>query len=211
MTATAGPLPSAPGRAEAEAPPRGADRPARRAARRVFRPRRVWPALLAAIVMTAAGTIVAVEVISALAGDPARVVPYERLTDWLAGTRWRNGAVIATGAVTAALGLIALLAGLLPGHTRLIRLRTDDPDFVMGVTDRGLRTAAETAARDIDLVSDVPRVKTRGRRVLVAVTTPARDTGDLKVRVRDAVRARLDDLGVEPSRSVRVRARHKGV
>ncbi|MFI0446744.1 DUF6286 domain-containing protein [Actinomadura sp. 6N118] len=208
MTTTAGRLPKASEREEA--PPRSADRAARRAARRVFRPRRVWPALVAAIVLTVVGTVVAIETITALAGSPAGVVPYERLADWLADTGWRSAATITAGGVTLFLGLAALLAGLFPGHTRLIRLRTDDPDLVMGVTERGLRTAAGTAARDVDLVSDVQRVKTRRNRVVVTVVTPVRDTGNLKEKVRDAVRARFDELGVDPPRNVGVRVRRKG-
>jgi Family of unknown function (DUF6286) len=208
MTTTAGRLPKASEREEP--PPRSADRAARRAARRVFRPRRVWPALVAAIVLTVAATIVAIETITALAGSPAGVVPYERLADWLADTGWRSGAMITAGAVILFLGLTALVAGLLPGHTRLIRLRTDDPDLVMGVTGRGLRTAAGTAARDVDLVSDVQRVKTRRNRLVVTVVTPVRDTGDLKEKVRDAVRTRFDELGIDPARNVGVRVRHRG-
>ncbi|GAA2581190.1 DUF6286 domain-containing protein [Actinomadura fulvescens] len=208
MTTTAGQLRNAPSRAEA--PPRAADRAARRAARRVFRPRRVWPALVTAAVLTAAGTIVAVEAISALAGSPARVVPYERLANWLAGASWESAAIVTAGVGAVLLGLVALLAGLLPGHTRLIRLRTDDPDLVIGVTERGLRTAAGAAARDLDLVSDVRSVKTRGHRVIVTVATPVREAGDLKESVRTAVRTRLDELGVEPARTVGVRVRHKG-
>ncbi|KAB2347011.1 DUF6286 domain-containing protein [Actinomadura rudentiformis] len=208
MTTAAGRLPKASDRTEA--PPKSADRAARRAARRVFRPRRVWPALVAATTLTVAGTIVAIETISALAGSPAGVIPYERLADRLARTGWRSTAVIAAGAVALLLGLAALLAGLLPGHTKLIRLRTDDPDLVMGVTGRGLRTAAATAARDVDLVSDVHRVKARRNRVIVTVVTPVRDTGELKEKVRDAVRARFDELGVDPPRTVGVRVRRKG-
>ncbi|MEU5879916.1 DUF6286 domain-containing protein [Spirillospora sp. NPDC047279] len=209
MTTAAGPLPNTQGRA-ATAPPREADRSARRAARRVFRPRRVWPALIAAIALTGAGTVVAVEVISGLLDRPARLVPYERFTTWLTETAWNDDVVMAAGAVLALLGLLALLAGLLPGHTGLIRLRTADPDLVMGVTKRGLRTAVASAAAGVDMVSGVESVKARGRRVVVSVASPVRESGDLKERVRDAVGARLDELGTEPSRTVTVRVRHKG-
>jgi hypothetical protein len=184
-----------------------ADRVAQRGARRVFRPRRVWPALLAAVLLTGVGAVVAIEVISALAGRPAHLVPYEKATRWLTETSWSAVATIAIAAGVIVLGLFFLLEGVLPGHTGLVRLRSDDPDLVLGVTRKGLRTAIAAAARDVDLVSDVRWVKVRGRRVIVSVASPVRG-GELKETVAAAVRSRLDELGALDGGTVTVR--HKG-
>jgi hypothetical protein len=184
-----------------------ADRVAQRGARRVFRPRRVWPALIAAVLMTGIGAVVAIEVISALAGNPARVVPYEKVTRWLTETNWSAAATIAIAAGVVVLGLFFLLEGVLPGHTGLVRLRSDDPDLVLGVTRKGLRTAVAAAARDVDLVSDVRSVKVHGRRVIVSVASPVREArgGELKETVAAAVRSRLDELGALDGGTVTVR------
>lgn len=184
-----------------------ADRVARKGARRVFRPRRVWPSLVAAILLTAIGAVVAIEVISALAGRPAHVIPYEKITRWLTETNWSSFATIAIAAGLVVVGLFFLMEGVVPGRTRLVRLRGDDPDLVLGVTPKGLRTAIAAAAHNVDLVSDVRWVKVRGRRVTLAVSSPVR-SGDLKETVAAAVRSRLDELGALDGGTVTVR--HKG-
>ncbi|MBO2446408.1 hypothetical protein J4573_04860 [Actinomadura barringtoniae] len=184
-----------------------ADRAARKGARRVFRPRRLWPALVAAILLTAVGAVVAIEVISTLAGHPTKLFPYEKITNWLTETSWNAVAAVAIAAGLIVLGLFFLLEGVVPGHTSLVRLRSDDPDLVLGVTRKGLRTAVADAAHSVDLVSDVRRVKVHGKRVTLAISSPVR-SGDLKETVAAAVRSRLDELGALEGGTVTVR--HKG-
>ncbi|HEX2315904.1 MAG TPA: DUF6286 domain-containing protein [Thermomonospora sp.] len=183
------------------------DRRAYRAARRVFRPRRTVPALLAAILLTAAGVLTAVETISSLAGSPTELVDHDRALSWLSRTSWNDAVTIAAGAVLSLLGLACLLAGLNPGHTSLVRLRSDDPEMVVGVTKGGLRRAVATAAGDVEMVTSVDRVKIRRHRVRVTVGTVLREPEGLAERVGVAVTRRLDDLGPRPRRSVSVRVR----
>lgn len=180
---------------------RPADRKARRRALRAFRPRRVGPALVAAVAVTAAGVLAVVEVIAALTGKPAQVVPLDRVTTWLTGTAWEDAAVIVAAGVLLALGLACLLYGLKPGHTGLVRLQSDDPDLVLAVTRGGLRTALAEAAGHVELVAAVAPVKLRRRRVVVTVTTPVQDTDSVDRvcdGVRSAVRHRLDELAPRP-------------
>jgi uncharacterized protein DUF6286 len=194
MTTQAGPMPAR----------RQVDRRARRSARRVFRPRRVWPALLVAALLTAAGTLLAIEVISHLVGQPVGLLPYARITRWLTETSWQAVATIVGACVLLALGLCCLLAGLKPGRTGLVRLRTDDPDLVLGVTQRGLRTAVADAARHVDVVSEVRGVQVGRRRVHVSVVSPAQEQAEVVSPVSSAVEAKLEELGV--ARKVSVRA-----
>lgn len=205
MATHAGHLPKAPAREKAA---KSVDPTARRAARRVFRPRRVWPALVVAGVLTVAGALVAIEVISTLVDQPAHVIAYDRPVTWTTETAWKDTVTIVLAAVLLAAGLCCLLAGLKPGHTGLVPLRSDDPELVLGVTAHGLRRAVETAASDVELVSGVRKVKLRRRRVAVTVDTAMRTADGLDERVRTAVQERLDELAPEPRRGVVVRVRH---
>ncbi|WP_033322046.1 DUF6286 domain-containing protein [Actinomadura atramentaria] len=176
-----------------------------RRARHAFRTRRAWPALIAAALLTAVGALVAIEAISALAGSPAKVVPYESVASWLRRTSWSALAALAISGVIALLGLVALLAAAMPGRVRLVPLHGDDPDLLVGVTRGGLRGAAASAARTVDGISGVKRVKLRRRRLTVTAKTPLRQEHDLADRVRAAVQERLDELNPVPRRKVRVK------
>ncbi|RAY15822.1 hypothetical protein DPM19_08630 [Actinomadura craniellae] len=176
-----------------------------RAARRTFPPARTTPAALAATALTVAGAVVALEVVTALAGRPWYLVRYDRLAAWAAGTRWNDPAVIATTAVVSLLGLGSLLLGVLPGRPRLLPLRADGRDPVFGVTRGGLCRTLAAAAEDVDGVARVRRVRLHGDRVTIDVAGerrvpvgPARAEDDLGRRVEDAVRVRLGELGVRP-------------
>ncbi|WP_067452836.1 DUF6286 domain-containing protein [Actinomadura macra] len=178
-----------------------------RAARHAFRSRRVWLGLLAALLLAAAGVITAVEIITAWAGEAAHIVPYERVRDWAEDTAWEDLSFLAAAGGLTLLGLIFLLAGLLPGRTRVVPLHGEDPALLMGVTRRGLKGALASAAEEAPGVSGVRRVKLRRRRVRVVAETPVRESADLGERIGAAVGDRLDRLQPVPDRSVSVRVK----
>ncbi|MFF5258415.1 DUF6286 domain-containing protein [Actinomadura viridis] len=206
MTTHAGRLPRS---RERDAEPNRARSAAasRRAARRAFHSRRIWPALLASLILAAAGVITAIETISALAGSPLRFFPYEQITSWAVRTPWNDRLVMLIAAAIALLGLVFLLAGLFPGRGRLIPLYGEDPDLVVGITRSGLRTLVATAARSVDGVTGVGHVRLRRRKIKVKVRTALRQPHDLHERVRAAVRERLDEVGPLPRRGIAVRIR----
>ncbi|MFC6882745.1 DUF6286 domain-containing protein, partial [Actinomadura yumaensis] len=171
-----------------------------RAARRAFRSRRVWPAMLAGLLLAAAGIITAIEVVSALVGKHAGIVPYERATSWLTGHDWKSWPVLAIAGAVALVGLLFLLAGLLPGRSGIVPLHGEHRDLVMGITRRGLKGAAKSAAREVDGVTGVRKVGLRRHRVIVHADTAMRTPGGLDEDVRRAVQRRLDGLGPLPRR-----------
>ncbi|TDD61647.1 DUF6286 domain-containing protein [Actinomadura rubrisoli] len=199
MTAHAGRLPHV----------RRASAAADRAAKHAFRSRRVWPGLIAALLVTAAGVLTAMEVITERAGRPAHIVPYERVRDWAEDTAWEDWPALAAAGGLTLLGLLFLLAGLLPGKSRVVPLHGEDPNLMVGVTRRGLKAAVAAAAGDAPGVSSVRRVRLRRRRVKVVARTPVRDAEGLDSQVEDAVRASLDRLQPLPARSVSVRVKHR--
>ncbi|WP_433334039.1 DUF6286 domain-containing protein [Spirillospora sp. CA-294931] len=207
MTTHAGPMthtPSRPSRAETNAVPK--TRSAGRAARRAFGSRRVWPALVAALLLTAAGVLTAIEVISSLADSPARLVDYPRVTSWAVDTPWDDWWVRTIAAAMALLGLVFLLGGLFRGRSRVIPLRGDSRDLMMGVTPNGLKTVVSKAAEEVDGVTG-SGVKLRRRKVVVAARTAMREPGDLRKRVKEAVRERLDEVDPMPRRRVAVKVK----
>ncbi|POM25124.1 hypothetical protein BTM25_37660 [Actinomadura rubteroloni] len=176
-----------------------------RRARHMFRTRRAWSALIAATLLTAVGALTAIETLTALAGAPAKIVPYEGVASWLRRTPWSSAAVLAISAVVALAGLGALAAALVPGRCRLVPLHGGDPDLLVGVTRGGLRGAAASAARSVDGISAVKKVRVRRRRLVLKARTPLRREHDLAARVHDAVQSRLDELAPVPRRKVKVR------
>lgn len=200
MTTQAGPRPATARRAPADRP-----RKADRAAKHAFRSRRVRPAGFAALLLTAAGALTAIEVISALFDRPAHVFPY----GWAKDTAWDDWQALAIFGALAATGLLFLLAALLPGRSRIVPLHGRDPSLVMGVSRRGLKGAVAAAAEEAPGVSRVRRVRLRRRRMKVVALTPVRAPKGLDEGVAEAARDRLDRLRPLPARSVSVRMKRK--
>ncbi|MDL4775634.1 MULTISPECIES: DUF6286 domain-containing protein [Thermomonosporaceae] len=195
----------------APAKPAAGGRAADRAALRAFRSRRVWPALVAAVLLVVAGALTAIEVISALVGSPMKLIDYPRVTRWAAGGggAWNAWGPLAIASALALLGLIFLFAGLVPGRSRLVPLRGDSRDLVLGVTRRGFTGAVSAAAMETDGVTGVRKVKLRRHKVVVRAETGMRSPGDLEERVREAVERSLERLGPLPDRDVKVRIAHR--
>lgn len=176
-----------------------------RAAVRAFRPRRVVPASLAALLLTAAGASFAIQVISTMLGHPmlrpAVTAPAGRLVHTL---RWSDPAALATGGAVVLAGLLLVLSAALPGRTRTTALAGDDPRFVAGIGRSALRAALRETARGVPGVA-AATVRLRGRLrpcVVAHAVTGFRNPGNLAEQVADAVRARLDDF--DPVRVPRV-------
>ncbi|MDL4821960.1 DUF6286 domain-containing protein [Actinomadura opuntiae] len=181
------------------------ERRADRAARHAFRSRRVPVGTVAALLLTAAAVIGAIDVIAAMTGASLHVFAYRELID----VRWdgwvTRGICIGLGLV----GLVFLLAGLLPGRSRIVPLHGAVPEVVMGVSRRGLRSAVAAAAADAAGVSRVRRVRLRRTRVMVVAETPVHDAQGLDEGVAEAVRECLERIRPLPARAVTVRMKHK--
>ncbi|SNR24433.1 DUF6286 domain-containing protein [Actinomadura mexicana] len=200
MTAQAG------ARAATEPSTRRADaRKADRAARHTFRSQRMLPALAAALLMTAAGVLAAIEVISAAVDRPAHVFPY----GWVRDRNWDGVDARAIFAALALIGVWFVLAAVLPGKSRIVPLHGRDPSLMMGVSRRGLKRTVAAAAEGAPGVSGVSRVRLGRRRVRVVARTPMREPAGLDTGITEAVRDRLDRLRPVPARSVMVRMKHR--
>ncbi|MER7207315.1 DUF6286 domain-containing protein [Streptosporangium sp. NPDC000239] len=177
-----------------------------RAAVRAFRPRRVVPAVITAVLMTALGVVVAAEVISALLGRPLRWTPYDRMLSWASTTRWDDSRVLFGAGVVALLGLLLVLLALIPGRPRLIPVRTGDPELIIGMQPRGFTRALTHAAEQVPGI-DRARVRLRGRTAEVTAHSPLREPAGLAEAVQRAVTTRIAALGPLKDYPVRVRLR----
>lgn len=123
---------------------------------------------------------------------------------------WSSPAVITAAIIMALLGLILLLAALLPGQHSTIRLdepenrRVGNSEAVL--TRRGL---SKIAAAHIDRTDGVDRssVTTTAKRMDVSVRTPLHDAGDLSNRLEASLNTKMHDLGVIPKLAIKVRVR----
>ncbi|MEV4376979.1 DUF6286 domain-containing protein [Streptosporangium sp. NPDC049644] len=207
-------IPAAPGTASvAPSAPRAPDEVVRnasadRAAVRAFRPRRVIPAVITAVVMTAIGVLVALEVISALAGHPLRLLPYDRMLTWASSTPWSDRQVMAGAGLVGLLGLLLVLFALIPGRPTLIPVRTGDKDLVIGMQRRGFARSLAHAAERVRGV-DQAKVRLVGKTVRVDAHSAVRDTTGLADAVREAVTARIAALSPVWHHPVHVHLRGK--
>ncbi|GII59457.1 hypothetical protein Pth03_78460 [Planotetraspora thailandica] len=177
-----------------------------RAAVRAFRPRRTIPAMIASIALLAAGVLTALEVIMALWGRPAQIVPIDDLNRWAAATTWQDRAALGSAGLATLLGLLLLLIAWVAGRPRVVALRTDDPDLVAGVSPRMLANLLGDAAGRVDGVRRA-RAKVRGRHVTVQATTDLRDAAEMEERVRAAVEREIATLAPVARYTVRARVR----
>ncbi|MEV4256587.1 DUF6286 domain-containing protein [Spirillospora sp. NPDC049652] len=192
MTTHAGRWPASRTSATADAPV-GKGTAAARAARSAFRPRRIVTSLIAAVILTAAGTITAIEVVSGVAGHPAKLVPYTRVAHWMQNTPWTHWGVLAISAALVLVGLWFLLAGLIPGRPRVVPLRGEDRDLAMALTRGGLRNTLAAAAEDVPDASHA-QVSLGRHKVKVYVRCPSHLADAVSEQVRRSVEGRLDEI-----------------
>lgn len=181
-----------------------AARETHRATSRAFRPRRLWPALVVSAVFAALGCLVAIDVISMLAGHQLHVLPDARLIRWAGGTAWHDLPVRIIGGALVVVGMLLVGSAVLPGRTRLITLAGDDPTLVVGLTRGGLARAVRSAVTDVDGV-DGAKVTVRRRRARVVARTPLREPKRLATEVRDAAVTRIEAF--VPARPMKVTVR----
>ncbi|MFF3439881.1 DUF6286 domain-containing protein [Streptosporangium sp. NPDC002721] len=210
---TAEPSPSAYGTAGPSSPPPmygtvAKDASADRAAVRAFRPRRVLPSVITAVLMTLLGLLVALEVISALLGRPLRLVPYDRILSWATSTPWNDPRVMAGAGLVGLLGLLLVLLSLVPGRPTLIPVRTGDRDLAIGMQRRGFTRSLAHAAEQVQGVEHA-RVRLRGKAVHVAADSGMRDVRGLADAVREAVNLRITALSPVGKYPVSVSLREK--
>ncbi|MFI0479281.1 DUF6286 domain-containing protein [Actinomadura sp. 9N215] len=172
------------------------ERRARRLAVREFRPRRAVAGAAAALLVTAAGGIAAIELLAAALGSGVHPVPgVAAAAATLRHRAWHDPDVLLGGAAIAVLGLAFLLAAL-PGRLRGMPLAGADPRLAGAVGRAALRRTLADAALG---VHGIERARVRGpglfrRRLVVRASTHYRNPANLAELVGHAVGERLDRI-----------------
>lgn len=170
------------------------------------RPSRTVPALIVAILLLAAGVALAWLTIAHLI-DGTWSTLLQGPRDWLTGLTWNDPAMWGIGAGAVIAGVILLLCAFIPGGFSALTVRnaatagtSDEPagqDRETVITRRAVAHLAKAESVEVDGVSSASTTATHNR-VHISVKTTLRDPGDLRARVTEAVRDRLNDIGVDP-------------
>jgi hypothetical protein len=135
--------------------------------------------------------------------------------DWLAGLTWNAPAAWAVGAIAAVVGVVLLLAALMPGRFNALPLvSTGDGSAQVGGTQETImtrRSVARLAAAHCEHIDGVSSASATvsPRAVHLNVATALHETAELRGRVIAAVSERLTGAGLDPVPKVTASIRSK--
>jgi hypothetical protein len=175
----------------------------------IRRPRRGIPATLTALVALVLCGLIATVAIQLISGRPP-VFDYQAIAANLHRAQWRDLAVAISGGVVALVGLVLLLAAVIPGRALVLPLGADDTDLIAGVTRRSLVLTLRSAAGAVEGVATV-RLALRGRTVVVVARADRADETGIADALRVAIQHRIEQLApaTTPTVKVRVHPAHK--
>ncbi|WP_018332693.1 DUF6286 domain-containing protein [Actinomycetospora chiangmaiensis] len=183
------------------------------------RPRRTLPAFLVALVLLALGALAATSAIQTLLGRTP-VVSLDAVPSALAGVAWESSIVLIVAGVAALVGLVLLLAAILPGPSHVLPVTTtpapatggDAGDWgpwsgggveAAGWHRNDLGQRLRRRAQTVEGVSGAT-AKVRRRSVKVVARTHRATTGELREAVESALSTDLDTLGLTRPPRLRV-------
>ena len=154
------------------------------------RPRRVVPAVVAALALCAVAVLVVVSLVQRLTGT-REWVSYDSIATRLHQTAWGSGWVLGVGLVVAVLGLALLAVAALPGKPVVLALEAGD-GIDAGIARRSLRNALADATGGVD---GLDRSRVRLRRKKIQVSGHTHHTAEQTAQdVGVAVAERLDRI-----------------
>ncbi len=177
-----------------------------RSTRLRHRPSRAVPALIAGILLLAAGIALVWLTITWLVNGTWPTLLQGPL-DWLSTLAWNDPAVWQIGIAAIVAGVVLLLCAIIPGAFNALTI--DDSGGGAGdeappaqeqetvMTRRAVAHLAKARCLQIDGVGSAAATATT-RRVHLSVKTSLHEPGDLRTRITDAVRARLEETGLSP-------------
>lgn len=169
------------------------------------RPSRSVPVTLLALVLLAAG-VLGVWLLGSLLVDgswPAWALPS---LETVSGLRLDSAPMATAAVVLAVLGLLLLLAALLPGRRSHRLVLADEIPGATAVSQRDLGRRVRRRVERADGVQSAA-VRVSPRRVDVAVVSPLDDTEPVRRRAEEAAHLAVTALHPAPAPRVRVRMR----
>lgn len=182
------------------------NRHGQRSSRLRHRPSRAVPSLIVGTLLLAVGVALVWLAITRLVNGtwPALL---QGPRDWLAVLAWNDPAVQQIGIAAVVVGVILLLCAVIPGGFNALAI--DDSRSGAGgeappvqeretvMTRRAVARLAKARCLQIDGVGSAAATATT-RRVHLSLKTSLHEPGDLRTRVIEAVRARLEETGLSP-------------
>ncbi|WP_340687779.1 DUF6286 domain-containing protein [Amycolatopsis coloradensis] len=166
------------------------------------RPRRSVPAVLVALVVLAGCVLAATVAVQTIIGEKPWI-SYDTVASALYGTRWSDPLPAIAGGVVALLGLLLLVAAIVPGRPTVLPLESGTDS---GASRRSYRSTLRTAASTVDGVS-AAKLKVKRNKIVSVVTTGRTNTAGLADAVRAAIEHRLSQIGPAAVPAVRVRVK----
>ncbi|MFD8493018.1 DUF6286 domain-containing protein [Amycolatopsis sp. NPDC059657] len=165
------------------------------------RSRRSLPATLTALVLLALCALVAIVSIQLIVGERPWV-DYRVVTR----VRWNELVPAIAGGVAAALGLVLLLAAVVPGRLTVFPLRGEESGIDSGASRRSYRSTLRATASGVDGVRSA-KLKVGRRQVAAVVSTERTVVDGLADAVRSALDHRLEQIGPVERPTVKVRVK----
>lgn len=168
---------------------------------------RSLPATITAVVLLALGVAGAWIGISRLITGswPTFLAPIRQSLSELS---WSSPALWATAIILTLLGLIMVLAALLPGKHTAVRLTnpdgTDPRSAETVMSRRGLAKLASTHLDQADGV-DSASVKATARKVTATVRTPLHNAPELSGKLKNSLDRKFAQIGIDPAPRVTVK------
>ena len=176
-----------------------------RSTRLRHRPSRAVPALIVGFLLLAAGVaLVWLSITRLVNGTWPTLLQGPR--DWLLALAWNDPAVWQIGIAAVVAGVILLLCAIIPGGFSALTIDGSGADAgdqasvqqqETVMTRRAVAHLAKARCVQIDGVGSASATATT-RRVHVNATTFLHEPGDLRTRITDTVRARLEETGLSP-------------
>lgn len=169
------------------------------------RPRRSGLASLVALLVLVGCVLVAIAAVQ-IAQDRDRTVlgSVSWVAERLRTRDWSDVGVLIAGVGLGVVGVLLLVAGLVPARRPFVRLVDPDPHTIAGVTRGGLARELGALASAVDGVASA-KATVKRRRVRVDAQCALRDDTGVQEAIETAVRDRLAAL--QPQRPLTVTAR----
>jgi hypothetical protein len=169
------------------------------------RPSRATPVVLLALVLLVLGGF-AVWALGSLVLDGAWPASATSAIGELGGLRLDSTPVLVTGCVLAVLGLLMILAAILPGGRSRMHLLEDDVPGSTVISRRDLAGRVRARTEEVDGVQGT-QVDAGRRTLTVRARTVVDEVGPVESDVREAAEAAVAELRPDTMPSIRVRMR----
>lgn len=164
-------------------------------------------ALLLGLFLLGVGVLASVESVLVGMDRPGWFLQRRAWDELLRGLTWEHRGLMLSAAFVLLVGIALLAVQLWPGTPSRLRLAKATPDRRATIDGRGLKEVLRRrAVEDEDVF--VATVRLRRRRARVTVSAPPDAKGaEVRARVREKLRKRIDDLQLEKRLRVKVAVR----